>query len=395
MKIDSLSLLNIDVLYDILSEIDNNDTNVLDGVRLLGSNAYNIYSHCAVTFQVSEISIIDYFYLKKMSNEISNFIRDIEFNSEYFLSNYNVINKSTIEFLDKKMASDVDAMFFISNILPAGFNLGKCSITFSGNGLYVFFDSGAKKFFFDADNNCISDKKLRLDYKISEENLTNQFCSTFINQFYKYMLNDYEKMDLVSLKYEDRYFNNHASTKPILISLRAPICSINFLQDESADISKKVNRLTNYINNDTSKSYLDDISVEFLCNTTFGTFLELFNMLDSALFINIEPIQRVRAKPFSVASYGWIDDNIKWINSINKDIFLDIRNIDKTGILNIEMVHMSSPIKFTLKMSLSDVNMTSNLKYDTTKSFTILRAKEFMGKLYDITRSISSIIRIR
>jgi hypothetical protein len=64
MKIDNLSLLNIDTLYKIVADLDNSSNNIL------GSNAHELYSHAAITFELSEISLLDYYYLKRMSSDI-------------------------------------------------------------------------------------------------------------------------------------------------------------------------------------------------------------------------------------------------------------------------------------------------------------------------------------
>lgn len=306
MKISKIQLLNIDKLYEIVFEKENDSEY---GQNYFGSKVNQLYSHMEIGFEVDEINFIEYFFMKLFSSRISSFMRSVLTEKEEIemLAN-KYYDKLVTTYGDGSKVSYIEKLygafawtegspnnpFTYQNLTPPGFKFGTCFVSFTGSELCSILGINPKQFFIvnsDPEKLLTANKKLKEDYNCNKDDkLKDSIISIFINEFYKFITGYVKNIDLVSEVFCKRFtevktngdFNFY---KPTIINLRHPLVTIDYDEDSTDTI---VNNLKEYsklieeysiFQGNMKKEFFRDSIVEVKATTSLNEFLLLFELL--------------------------------------------------------------------------------------------------------------------
>ena len=394
----NIDLLNVDHLYDYLYEIDH------DPNRSLGQNILNLLNHVSVTLYLSDVSIPEFLFLKKIASNVGLFtnlhFHDKGYEKEvikYILEYYNFMER---EILDKKRFTNP---FFG---LPMGVISGDCIVEFSGSQIGYVMNTDFTKFFIKSlENTCIDEKGKLMKINILDEKYYNKIVSSikdiFKNNFYKEYTDFLGNVDMQYEKFDmNKYHKDLSDENPIMLySIRSLSGNINLLEDSKELMHDKFEKLGDMCNKVDSFIMRNNTYLEFSISSTLYSYFILNNIIKKDNFITNINLITPSLVTRNLLSKSTFHNSLlpeyekrfeKYYISMYKSISDNYKEVD---IPSIELSSLDSKVSYSIRLNLIEIDhflkyMDSNFKVDKS----ILDLSVIRSKIKVFYNSINSII---
>lgn len=418
MKVTNFMMLNIDDLYKIIYDKEQDDNY---NKKLFGSNFYQLLNQVELNFHVENISEFEYIFLKMLyPNSITEFKMKTSlsewksFSEEVYHELPSTVTSSFITLLEEvdevSEKSGNEKIFDISS--PAGFIPGECIVSITGEDLCTILTFDPKIFFLENAQKCIDKEKggLREEYVYeiyNDEELQNNIIGAFIQSIYSFIQRKMSTIDLPSDAFKMRYLNQvRGLDQPELISIRNPYFLINWHDDNVVDVREKIDDFTKKAKELHLKK--SDIMKEsrfvFALETEFITFFHLFNLLPLKMFTSIEDFkislmnglnnENAPKVPEYLSSYEkrYTNRIVSLVNWINDTYGVDPKFIMK----KYEMLMNYSKIHYSISFSLNDFNeFYRNFKFlifINDNIYGVKKVKKNVDFIYNLLLQLYSIL---
>lgn len=393
MIIQRILLANIDELYEAIAIGKHNP----EYGHKLGPNINNLLQRACITFDINDITLFELYMLKKFTN-VSVIIPQASFyDNEALGEKYTKIIDNMIKLSDT-INHDDDIKYDINQyFLTTGCISKNVTISLSGTSLFSVFGTMPDLFFmevfgFQSD---IDFSSSILDYKVLEEAIINKF----VNNFYSFLNNDVNIIDMVTDSYINSNFYSYIdnSSDEISVSISdviTPYGSLNFFGEKSKDISSnisKISELFKSVVSDTRAYPYKTTNIYFVINCSFYAFLEMYLALPRSFFIDTQDVKLLFDEnsklviPKGLSKYSMrIGTKLKDI----RDMMLEISSNRSNNLIRYKYIPLNSYFKFSMKLSLDDISSTI-LKYNRSVSDGIYGKKSVLNnEIYLILYSI-------
>jgi hypothetical protein len=367
MKVKKVSLLNIDDLYKAVLRKQNDQDYKF---KHFAMNYPQLLSHMSISFELEEVSMIEYIFLKNYVRNTSPFKKDTEVNFEYLTTNYQkMMDSSIIPFYTLiKNLNDEFRDKTTDMMTPLGFVLGSTTVVLSGEAITLVTGLDPILFFLQFK------KTLDITEELSQENLLhpemeselfgekfiNFVISNFFNNFYKFMLDKIMYIDPASDAYNHSFYLNKYKNGATLASVRSYDFMINFLESDPSSIMETLNEFKVKHTLENNLSVLESVKLEIGMNTDLLTFFTLYNALPLDRFTSIESFIAVNnssntiyATPAEYAHQQYGRRCISRINVLKEDIKKFYSNT-KEVLKQFSLTFGYAKIRYTIQISLLD-----------------------------------------
>lgn len=297
MKVNKLSMLNVDMLYKSVTELQKSDK--FKEVKF-GRNFIQLLNHVSFIFELEDVSRFDYLFLKMYTNDavIINDNNQIVDN-EYLENNFPEIYKSGLSPLisyNNKISEDTNN-FYTRYFLPTGCITEKVVVTLSGSHaanivtlepstFFILASSGKCKLNSDDD----SSKELNENYNLYEDDdFINYVIKEFINGFYKFVIEKatYNDMSSDSFNYNN-FFTLVNKSNVVMNSIKNPLFAADMIND---DVKLSLDKFKIYKELNMDKRFtLQNTKIDFVIKSSFSSFIEMIGILPYEKFISIEAL---------------------------------------------------------------------------------------------------------
>lgn len=354
MKINNVIERNLDLIYKTIKDGKSNKEFAIK----LGNNMTKLFSHSFITLDISDITLLETFYLKLFSSDNIIFL-DTYLNSDNIDIMSNSINSLMI--LSESMNNDTDIKIKPSNsLLPIGCINNHLLVTFTCNTLCNIIGVLPDIFFDELEKENIS--------------LSDFIIKKFMTNFYNYMSKKITNIDILSDSIiESKYYKYTEDDLSVsLTEVHTPYGMMSFFGDRSSDLNNEINeckRLFSCNNNDINLLPYIKTDLYFVITCSFYTFLNIFTKLPSSSFIDWKDFKilmspdnklllNISSLPNNLDKYkirinSKIDEFIKNRNNLSSD--------KEYNLLKYNFILGSSMTKFTLKLSLNDISNKINI----------------------------------
>jgi hypothetical protein len=142
MIVDRVDFLNIDTLFEIVVESSN--SNYYSSLKF-GRTLNELLNHISITFQLSQVTMYEYLFLKRFTSTITDFFNKVV-DSEVVKNTYpELYEKGIPTFLTfyETVNNEIEKNY-LDFFLPSGFITGNCVVSITGLELRNFlgFDLG-------------------------------------------------------------------------------------------------------------------------------------------------------------------------------------------------------------------------------------------------------------
>ena len=372
MFIEQVSIYNVDTLFDIVSDIFENEnfSNKMFERRLI-----SLYSNISINMMIKHISFIEYYHLKSIlqENSVSKF-REIRSNIiEHVGSTYPELTSSV-----RMMKRTINEDDFI-HLLPAGCIPFSCEIKISGRDLSMIFEMDPMRKFFlelvpqdklqhrDHTFNREEVKNMFKDGVVTDINIENFINTKFMENFYKNLIVNHDYIDLLSDFSIQKYFYSESPIKLISIDDVTSPLKDNFNMNSMIETVK-----------DNHTILLDEVTLTFAMKSRFYTFLNMYNTLPKNMFTNIETF---RIPHSDIANYHLSNEPnmLKIVEIIN-----DTYNIKGKEIVYATLIPNNAQIHYIIKGTLSQFNHLSSI-LNTIKDE---NCKDIINKILSYSNSV-------
>lgn len=372
MKVDKVYYLNIDKLYQVVLNKENDNNYKF---KQFGRNLSQLYNHVVISFDVSDITPLEYVFLKMISTNIS-LLKYTKFNDEEYLEkNFNEIYGNVLSYYLTDMRSYDNTKNDTLQYLPVCYLIGDCTVSFSGVQLISLIGMEPRDFFIKATTRkCVIEgtgennpSVMNPNFILNIENnldLKSGCISMLINNLYKYMMEKLTYIDIPSETFCSSIFDrnkdskaSHISMNVVLSSIRSNHFNINFIDEPNETILQKMEE---YKLNKMDNSYtINNTFIELNMCTSLSTFINLFTLLSCEKFITIENFRLLVVNPTEPYTDGLDEKCIELINFFNDKVTTVYNDLDKYIIKRLELTKFGTKINYSLLLSLSDISKLS------------------------------------
>ena len=360
MIVEYVNPVNLNLLEDaFMSGIMNTKEITKD----FGKNLPLLLSHIKISFVVSDISIFEAYMLKRFCNgnmlDIETYMEDNKIDSDKYpvthraLQSLFLLNKTIID--DKDVSVKPGVMLFPSKCIEK-----KCLVNFQGQAILSIIGAlvrGPECFFVKLNANISKNPE-----KSKTDIINDLLIEFFIKEFYTFMLNKIQYMDILTDSTLDFTYLKHAKEDTNnLVSLshvNSVYGDIPFINIDDEMYSSSITNISK--NKDILK--FNDIAITmnsteifFLCNTSIYSFMESFLYLPIGSILESTDIKAVYSSdqfilPKEMYKYQTriisIIDKMKNERMSSKD-----NNIDKYN-----LIPLNTMIQYTVKFKLSEIS---------------------------------------
>lgn len=361
MIVENIVINNLELLEDAYNNSINGNTKKDFGRRLP-----ILLDHISIVLTIRDVSLLEAMMLKKFSNSDI-----IEYNDN---KSENVPNKkykdmpmyiSELSALNERIQNDNDVKIKPDKIIfPISEIKKTVVITFSGISVLNVIGS------IDNLPTCI--------FKAANKDTYENFIiSYFLKEFYNFMDNQIQYVDLVSdAALHSKYLNSIGSKDKIILSqINTSFGTIDFLdQNTFASNLSKINSNKSNCNNDIydlyELDYLD--SIYFTCNTSLYTFFEIFLNSPIGSVLEFTDFKIIFSEKENYISYSDIDKYNRRLVTLYKLLY-NARTSTQTNETRIDKFNYmiaAQKIKYTIKVKFSNLNkFVKSLEKYTEKEF--------------------------
>lgn len=361
MIVENIVINNLELLEDAYNNSINGNTKKDFGRRLP-----ILLDHISIVLTIRDVSLLEAMMLKKFSNsdiiEYDDNKSESVPNKKYkdmpmYISELSALNERIQNDNDVKIKPD-KIIFPISEIKKT------VVITFSGISVLNVIGS------IDNLPTCI--------FKAANKDTYENFIiSYFLKEFYNFMDNQIQYVDLASdAALHSKYLNSIGSKDKIILSqINTSFGTIDFLdQNTFASNLSKINSNKSNCNNDIydlyELDYLD--SIYFTCNTSLYTFFEIFLNSPIGSVLEFTDFKIIFSEKENYISYGDIDKYNRRLVTLYKLVY-NARTSTQTNETRIDKFNYmiaAQKIKYTIKVKFSNLNkFVKSLEKYTEKEF--------------------------
>ena len=361
MIVENIVINNLELLEDAYNNSINGNTKKDFGRRLP-----ILLDHISIVLTIRDVSLLEAMMLKKFSNsdiiEYDDNKSESVPNKKYkdmptYISELSALNERIQNDNDVKIKPD-KIIFPISEIKKT------VVITFSGISVLNVIGS------IDNLPTCI--------FKAANKDTYENFIiSYFLKEFYNFMDNQIQYVDLASdAALHSKYLNSIGSKDKIILSqINTSFGTIDFLdQNTFASNLSKINSNKSNCNNDIydlyELDYLD--SIYFTCNTSLYTFFEIFLNSPIGSVLEFTDFKIIFSEKENYISYSDIDKYNRRLVTLYKLVY-NARTSTQTNETRIDKFNYmiaSQKIKYTIKVKFSNLNkFVKSLEKYTEKEF--------------------------
>ena len=361
MIVENIVINNLELLEDAYNNSINGNTKKDFGRRLS-----ILLDHVSIVLTIRDVSLLEAMMLKKFSNsdiiEYDDNKSESVPNKKYkdmptYISELSALNERIQNDNDVKIKPD-KIIFPISEIKKT------VVITFSGISVLNVIGS------IDNLPTCI--------FKAANKDTYENFIiSYFLKEFYNFMDNQIQYVDLASdAALHSKYLNSIGSKDKIILSqINTSFGTIDFLEQNTfASNLSKINSNKSNCNNDIydlyELDYLD--SIYFTCNTSLYTFFEIFLNSPIGSVLEFTDFKIIFSEKENYISYGDIDKYNRRLVTLYKLVY-NARTSTQTNETRIDKFNYmiaAQKIKYTIKVKFSNLNkFVKSLEKYTEKEF--------------------------
>lgn len=361
MIVENIIINNLELLEDAYNNSINGNTKKDFGRRLP-----ILLDHISIVLTIRDVSLLEAMMLKKFSNsdiiEYDDNKSESVPNKKYkdmpmYISELSALNERIQNDNDVKIKPD-KIIFPISEIKKT------VVITFSGISVLNVIGS------IDNLPTCI--------FKAANKDTYENFIiSYFLKEFYNFMDNQIQYVDLASdATLHSKYLNSIGSKDKIILSqINTSFGTIDFLnQNTFASNISKINSNKSNCNNNIydlyELDYLD--SIYFTCNTSLYTFFEIFLNSPIGSVLEFTDFKIIFSEKENYISYGDIDKYNRRLVTLYKLVY-NARTSTQTNETRIDKFNYmiaAQKIKYTIKVKFSNLNkFVKSLEKYTEKEF--------------------------
>ena len=361
MIVENIVINNLELLEDAYNNSINGNTKKDFGRRLP-----ILLDHISIILTIRDVSLLEAMMLKKFSNsdiiEYNDNKSESVPNKKYkdmpmYISELSALNERIQNDNDVKVKPD-KIIFPISEIKRT------VVITFSGISVLNVIGS------IDNLPTCI--------FKAANKDTYENFIiSYFLKEFYNFMDNQIQYVDLASdAALHSKYLNSIGSKDKIILSqINTSFGTIDFLnQNTFASNLSKINSNKSNCNNNIydlyELDYLD--SIYFTCNTSLYTFFEIFLNSPIGSVLEFTDFKIIFSEKENYISYDDIDKYNRRLVTLYKLVY-NARTSTQTNETRIDKFNYmiaAQKIKYTIKVKFSNLNkFVKSLEKYTEKEF--------------------------
>lgn len=361
MIVENIVINNLELLEDAYNNSINGNTKKDFGRRLP-----ILLDHISIVLTIRDVSLLEAMMLKKFSNsdiiEYNDNKSESVPNKKYkdmptYISELSALNERIQNDNDVKIKPD-KIIFPISEIKKT------VVITFSGISVLNVIGS------IDNLPTCI--------FKAANKDTYENFIiSYFLKEFYNFMDNQIQYVDLASdAALHSKYLNSIGSKDKIILSqINTSFGTIDFLdQNTFTSNLSKINSNKSNCNNDIydlyELDYLD--SIYFTCNTSLYTFFEIFLNSPIGSVLEFTDFKIIFSEKENYISYDDIDKYNRRLVTLYKLVY-NARTSTQTNETRIDKFNYmiaAQKIKYTIKVKFSNLNkFVKSLEKYTEKEF--------------------------
>lgn len=428
MKITKINMINLDKLFQIVYD---KETDENYGKNMFSNKIAQLYSHIEISYEIEDISIIEYVFMKMFSSRITKFEKyedhtDVKLSKDLFPALTTVYGDGgSISFIDNlfeffrpKNTGDYNHQFSLAS--PIGFKYGSCITSFTGRELINIIGMDPKQFFVlnsdlpsfflepSDDDKERGTRKINPSYDYQKDKtLVNSFVSILLKEFYKFMVTYCTNVDLPSEVFMKRFnyvSEENCSCNPVLSTFKHPLVTIDYQEDKTEDIIKKVDEFQSL--GIKRFDHFRTTEMVFSFCTPFVIFCKLFEVLPKGSITSMDNFLEVNQKG---RNPKWFITSLHALNSSDTSKMEDVfekelqKFIKKTvteydnseNILNSILTTMSyAPISFSVSITeetlyslFSNTHLdTENPFYNNLIYFIINKMKRFMEQTNQLLR---------
>ena len=405
MIVNEVNYLNLDTLYGIVVDKSNND--YYKSLKF-GRTYTDLLNHTSITFQLKNVTMYEYLFLNKFSSSITHFDTngmDIDFIKETYpeldekcISSYVSFSSTVGTELGK------DYMSFFS---PSGFLTGSCIINLTGIELRNFIGFDLDNFFKLASKGkcCKEDESFDISYKdliYEDEDFNNYIISTFLNGFYKYLLDSslYKSNDILSDSYNYKNFVSNVADNGIQLStIRNPLFNVDFINDSYDNV---ISIFNSYKENNVDTDFtFNNTYLEFNLSTPFNTLFDLFSILPKNRIISIESFGIPENNFYNNSDNSSYEcpeellDNYEnrfygRLNSLYSNIS-DVYSDNKYILKRLELIPNNTLVKYSIIVSFSDISyILNNYLEDSSNDYRLssIKTNYYINSIINLSKTI-------
>lgn len=364
MKVTKIDFLNIDKLYQIAINKEEDPNYKL---KQFGRNLPQLYSHIVIKYDLTEVTPIEYIFLKMISSNITIYNCNVINNKDYLEKNFNEIYGSILSSYIEEIINSKD-IEEPAEYLPVAAFLGDCIVSFTGSQLVSLIGMDPRDFFIKASNRkCVIPGKdentpatMDHDFIIDIENnndLKNGCIAMLINTLYKFMMEKLTYVDIPSEAFCSSMFDGSSDENIITIaSVRNPYLNLNF----SEGINKLKPKFEAYKEmNLRSITTINNTFIEFNISTSLQTFVELFRNIPYDKFITISNFRLLVTNP-RMSDEKMPENEAELIEYFDKKVKDTYNDLDRDILKLVELTKFGTIINYSLLLSINDVDNLSD-----------------------------------
>lgn len=377
MRVESIIINNMELLYDTILMVQ--DQNNCSAVDVKFNNQYmELLDLITVSFNLLDVNMYNYVFLKrKYPNVIKN--SEVSYCTEESLIQFGEVSSLALADYGKFINEDVNEKSnsdIRSFMLPLGLQTCSVSVVLSGVSLANLIGVNPVKFFMTAtENACVKtvDETIKFlppnEYNFySDDNFKKYLVTTFVNGYYKMMLDDVIKTDINSAYAIYGYMTSILPDNNIafqLCSLSSPFGIIEFNNNENDNIKDMLKQISKNASEMEDKEYnAKHTSFTFLMNTDIASYCKIVELLPSRCVIATEPIINIVGTEYDV-------NNLEYPSSLNEEFEVRI-NTKLTSVIDainnvyggrddilkkLALLFPSQRLKYIIKLTCEDANM--------------------------------------
>lgn len=405
MKINSVSYCNIDKVYkaSIAGKTNQNFK------KSVGANFYQLLNHASITFDISEVSVLEAFMMKQFCNGNTiqmETISDIDFiNKDKFPASH----KSASTLLTTLDAIDADDDIETKPgmcLLPTECIRKQMLVTLKGNSLGIILSSMPDSFFINAFKLKSVDEIPSVMPEINE-GFENQVISTFMESFYKFMADRLTRVDLITdATINEEYYKYMDNTLSVTLShVNTPYGIMNFLGDDADNLPSQIPSCKKTFQN-VSRLNHDELfkstHLFYEVSCTFYTFLEMYLALPFNFFVDYQDL-KILTKSKLIIPDGLSKYNVRINNRVSE--LIDELNMictkEEYKLEKYNHILLNTKITFTMDVSFFDITNTlcyfekdivEGSIYGNTNSYLVLELLKIIESIKDNSKTIFSVL---
>lgn len=361
MNVEYVNPVNLNLLEDAFNS---GIMNTKDITKDFGKNLPLLLSHIKISFVISEISIFEAYMLKRFCNgnliDIETYMDDNKVDVNKYPTTHRAIQ--SLFLLNKNIMNDNDVSVKPGVLLfPSKCVEKKCMVTFQGQDILSIIGAlvrGPECFFVKVKSNSNKNPE-----KSKSDIINDLLIEFFIKEFYSFVLNKIQYMDILTdstldftyLAHAKENSNNFVSLAHVN-SIYGDIPFINIDEDTYTTSIANITKNKELLKLDDKSVTMNSTEIFFLCNTTIYTFMEAFLYLPIGSILESTDIKAVYSSDQYIMPKEMYKYQSRVISIIDKMKTERVSVAKDNNIDNYNLIPLNTRIQYTVKFKLSEIS---------------------------------------